>query len=68
MTSSTHGGFFYLIVGLHAAHAIAAIIALVFMYVSLLRGTLRAPTFWAAQIFWYFVVAVWPILYYLVYL
>lgn len=68
MTSSTHGGFFYLIVGLHAAHAIAAIIALVFMYVALLRGKLEAPTFWAASIFWYFVVGVWPVLYYLVYL
>ena len=68
MTSSTHGAFFYLIVGIHGLHAIAAIIGMGVMFAKLLRGTLEAPSFWAAQVFWYFVVGVWPVLYVQVYL
>ena len=34
----------------------------------LARGDLSRFTFWPAQIFWYFVVGVWPLLYWLVYL
>jgi cytochrome c oxidase subunit III len=68
MTSSNHGAFFYLIVGTHALHAVAAIIALAIMYFKFVRGTLQRSTFLATSIFWYFVVGVWPVLYFRVYL
>jgi cytochrome c oxidase subunit 3 len=68
MTSSNHGAFFYLIVGVHALHAVAAIIALAVMYFKFVRGSLQRSTFLATQIFWYFVVGVWPVLYFRVYL
>ena len=68
MTSSNHGAFFYLIVGIHALHAVAAILALAVMYFKFTRGTLQRSTFLATQIFWYFVVGVWPVLYLRVYL
>lgn len=68
ITSGPLGGFFYLIVGCHAAHAVAAIGALGWAFAKLLRGTLEAPTFWTVQTFWYFVVGIWPLLYVEVYL
>jgi cytochrome c oxidase subunit III len=68
MTSSNHGAFFYLIVGTHALHAVAAIVALTWVYVTMRRGTFLASTFTATQVFWYFVVVLWPIIYLRVYL
>jgi len=65
---SQQGGFFYLIVGAHALHAIVALIALLWAYVQLLRNRLTGSGLWSVQIFWYFVVGVWPILYWMVYL
>ena len=41
MTSSTHGAFFYLIVGAHALHAVAAIIALTWVYVLMRAREIR---------------------------
>lgn len=68
MTSSTYGAFFYLIVGTHGLHALAAIAALGWAWWRLREGRLTAPQFGAVQIFWYFVVLVWPFLYLRVYL
>lgn len=68
LTSSQHGGFFYLIVGSHAVHAVAALCVLAMVALRLLRGRLQSSTFTAARIFWYFVVGIWPALYLLVYL
>jgi heme/copper-type cytochrome/quinol oxidase subunit 3 len=68
LTSSTHGGFFYLIVGVHGLHAIAAIGALGWAFRRLLRQELTYQLLAPVQIFWYFVVGVWPVLYALVYL
>jgi len=68
MTSSTHGAFFYLIVGVHALHAVAALIALFWVQRRLAEGRLRYQQLAPTQIFWYFVVGVWPVLYVLVYL
>jgi len=68
LTSSTHGGFFYLIVGTHGLHAVAAIAALAWAFRGLLAGTLTYQQLAPVQIFWYFVVGVWPVLYMLVYL
>ena len=68
LQSSTYGAFFYLIVGMHAAHAIVALGALVWAWMMLKRDRLTKVAFWSVQIFWYFVVGLWPILYWLVYL
>jgi cytochrome c oxidase subunit III len=68
MTSSSHGAFFYLIVGTHALHAVVAIVALAAVYFPLRRGMLSPSRFAATQIFWYFVVLLWPIIYLRVYL
>ena len=68
MTSGAHGAFFYLIVGAHALHAVVAIAALAAVYVPMRRGTLSASQFAATQLFWYFVVLLWPVIYLRVYL
>lgn len=68
LTSSQLGAFFYLIVGAHAVHAVAALIALAWCWRRLRAGRLTASEFGGTQLFWYFVVLVWPVLYVLVYL
>jgi heme/copper-type cytochrome/quinol oxidase subunit 3 len=68
MRSGPYGSFFYLIVGTHAAHAVAAIVALVWASVRSSRGGIAPSSYRAVRLFWYFVVGVWPVLYVLVYL
>ena len=68
LTSSSFGGFFYVIVGAHALHAIPAILILIRQRSRLSAGTLKPAAFAAARLFWYFVVLVWPALYWTVYL
>jgi heme/copper-type cytochrome/quinol oxidase subunit 3 len=68
LTSSNHGSFFYLIVGMHGLHAIAGLAALGRSAFELRRGRLTPSSFVAIQVFWYFVVALWPVLYFMVYL
>jgi len=68
LTSSNHSSFFYLIVGMHALHAVAALAALAGVGLALRGGRLRPDRFYGAQVFWYFVVGLWPILYLQVYL
>ena len=66
--SSTYGGFFYLIVGAHGLHAIAAILALVWASFELYKGRLTGSQLATVSVFWYFVVLLWPVLYLIVYL
>jgi len=68
LTSSQHGSFFYLIVGMHAIHAVAALGALVWAWRRLLELRLSPGAFSGTAVFWYFVVVVWPMLYWRVYL
>ena len=68
MTSSVYGSFFYVIIGFHALHVLGAVAALTLMYTRLLKGTLQNESLKAIRVFWFFVVALWPILYALVYL
>ncbi len=68
MTSSTYGAFFYTIVGTHGLHALSAILALGWAWSRLRTGKLTATEFTTVQVFWYFVVLVWPFLYLQVYL
>ncbi len=65
---SALGSFFYLIVGMHALHTVAALGVLARAWLRLERGWLPPTSLAAAEIFWYFVVGVWPILYWRVYL
>ncbi|MCA3012229.1 MAG: cytochrome c oxidase subunit 3 [Myxococcaceae bacterium] len=67
MKSSRLGAFFYLIVGTHGVHAIGALVALGLAAVQVLRGRLEGGLFFGAQVFWYFVVLMWPIIYARVY-
>ena len=67
MTSSTLGSFFYLIIGIHGAHAVAAIALLTYSLFKLRAGTLQPTVFYTTQAFWYFVVGMWPVIYVRVY-
>jgi heme/copper-type cytochrome/quinol oxidase subunit 3 len=68
LSSSSLGSFFYLIVGMHALHAVAALCVLAYVWMRLSRGWLASSQLAAAEVFWYFVVGLWPILYGVVYL
>ena len=63
-----YGGFFYLIVGAHALHAVAALAGMVWAWLRLEKGRLTDSQLATVAAFWYFVVLVWPILYLKVYL
>ena len=67
LTSSQLGSFFYLIVGAHALHAAAALVALAVFWRAMREERLSRPAFGAVQLFWYFVVLMWPVIYWQVY-
>ncbi len=68
MLSSQLGAFFYLIIGAHALHAVAALIGLGWVHRAFARPEFRPHWLTTAALFWYFVVGMWPLLYWLVYL
>jgi heme/copper-type cytochrome/quinol oxidase subunit 3 len=77
LTSTLHGNFFCVIVGMHGANTVGALTLLGVAWLRLKplrdhegewRGSLRSSTFSAARFFWYFVVGVWPVLYLFLYL
>ena len=68
LTSSNFGSFFYLIVGMHALHAVVALGMLAYTWSRLAQGWLASSQLAAAEVFWYFVVGLWPFLYLVVYL
>lgn len=68
VSSSSHAGFFYLIVGIHALHAVGALIGLGWIAARLRRGAATLEQLRTAQVFWAFVVGVWPFIYWQVYL
>jgi cytochrome c oxidase subunit 3 len=67
MTSGIFGACFFLIIGIHGLHALGAIIGMIFCYRMYSRGTLLKEHLVAMQVFWGFVVLIWPLLYGLVY-
>jgi len=70
-TSGLYGAFFYLIIGAHAIHAMAGLTILVYLYFSLRKepaGADAGNRVTVSGMYWYFVVGIWPLLYYLVYL
>lgn len=68
LQSSSYGSFFYLIIGMHALHALIALGFLAHACQQMAAGVLTGPRWQAVQIFWFFVVGLWPFLYVLVYL
>lgn len=68
LQSGNYGAFFYLIIGAHAIHAIGSLLAQGRLFLKFKKGSLSRQSFRAGQTFWYFVVGVWPVLYYLVYI
>ncbi len=67
LTSSTHGSFFYLIVGAHGLHVLGGLVSLGFVSLWQHKKTLTHDQLWAISLFWYFCVLLWPVLYYRVY-
>ncbi len=65
--SGAYGAFFYLIVGIHMLNALVALGFLAWAWGRLRRGVLSDAQFKAVRIFWYFVVLVWPVIYFQVY-
>ena len=68
LQSSPYGSFFYTIVGAHALHAVGAIAAMAWAWFRLRQGRLTLAQFSTVEVFWYFVVLVWPLIYLRVYL
>jgi cytochrome c oxidase subunit 3 len=68
LQSSSYGAFFYLIVGTHALHVLGALVTVAWLARRVLNGVLSADAFQALRLYWYFVVLLWPVLYWQVYL
>jgi heme/copper-type cytochrome/quinol oxidase subunit 3 len=70
-TSSVYGAFFYALIGAHGLHALIGIVLLLYLWFGIRSNvdTEKAMNkINTAGIFWFFVVGIWPALYYLVYL
>lgn len=70
-TSGVYGGSFYTLIGAHAVHVLGALTWLLTILIGTKRGQYTAQDHRRLSVFgmyWYFVVALWPILYTLVYL
>lgn len=69
--SGVYGGIFYTLIGAHATHVLAALTWLSIILVGAKQGRYTAEDHAGVSVcgmYWYFVVALWPILYTLVYL
>ena len=68
---SIFGGFFYCLIGTHAVHVLGGLTALVYVLVRAFQGKYDAQQRLGVELcrlYWFFVVALWPILFGLVYL
>ncbi|MBT4761136.1 MAG: hypothetical protein HOO06_05500 [Bdellovibrionaceae bacterium] len=65
--SGIFSALFFLIIGSHGAHALIGAFVLLYGYVNLKKGHLGINGIYILQIFWFFIVGVWPLLYGLVY-
>lgn len=69
--SSIYGGTFYTLIGAHAVHVLAAVIALALVVTRARRGyysSENSRSLVLCRLYWFFVVGIWPVLYVLVYL
>lgn len=60
MGSSIFGACYFLLVGAHVVHVLMGVFAMVFLY---RQNGLRLGSLRALQVFWLFIVGVWPVLY-----
>ncbi len=70
-SSSVYGGLFYTLIGAHGAHVFGGLIWLSVVCWQAKRGRINRKNFvgvQTARMYWTFVVALWPLLYGLVYL
>lgn len=69
LTTGIYGSTFYTLIGCHAVHVTFAVLWMLWLGSLSLRDSrrLRLPAIEAFSIYWYFVCAVWPILFVLVY-
>ena len=71
LSSGSYGGTFYLLIGCHGAHVTAGVIWLAVVAMAAMRGRYNARSSGAVElcaVYWYFVCAIWPLLFVLVYL
>jgi heme/copper-type cytochrome/quinol oxidase subunit 3 len=71
VSSSVYGGLFYTLIGFHALHVVGALIWLLGVWVLAKKGRFTRERHTGVQtcaMYWTFVVALWPVLYWLVYL
>lgn len=71
LQSGVYGGIFYVLIGCHAVHVLGAVIWLVIIVGKAIAGRYSSGHYTGVEtcaIYWIYVVALWPILYVLVYL
>jgi heme/copper-type cytochrome/quinol oxidase subunit 3 len=71
MTSGVYGATFYTLIGCHGLHVLGAVAWLCSVLVRALLGRYNATRYTGLALcgmYWYYVVALWPVLYGLVYL
>ncbi|MDH4127946.1 MAG: heme-copper oxidase subunit III [Spirochaetota bacterium] len=71
INSSLLGAYFYTIIGAHGLHVIAGLVLLIIVITKLMKGKYNNKSYVGlsvSRIYWFFVVGLWPILYFLVYL
>jgi cytochrome c oxidase subunit III len=71
LSSGSYGGTFYLLIGCHGAHVTAGVIWLSCVAIAAFRGrynSRNSTTVEVCGVYWYFVCAIWPVLFVLVYL
>jgi cytochrome c oxidase subunit III len=68
LSSSVYGATFYTLIGCHGAHVLGAALWLAVVLARLRAGTAGSESVQLCGIYWTFVVALWPVLYVLVYL
>ncbi len=71
LTSGVYGATFYILIGCHGLHVVGAVIWLLSILVGTMRGRYSPKRHIRVSVcgmYWYYVVALWPVLYWLVYL
>jgi len=70
VSSNVYGGFFYALVGMHGFHVFGGVLALLWVLVRSLMGAYSSMEHLGVDLcraYWFFVVALWPILFGLIY-
>ena len=70
VVSNVYGGLFYLVVGAHGLHMAIAVLVLLFVLARSLSGRYsdKPQGLLLCQIYWLFVVFLWPVIYVVLYL